>query len=158
MRRPGSSFSGTPVNGTFYALPFLFGTLVSSLVALVICRTAGDWRSHISDGDVSQVSCADRSRFLPNCSLRFRAWFTDCGAIFVLVPLLREHINPFFIAIFNNDMVVKLFGWTHLVGENGLFGGVNLGLGMLAAGVILAIMILPIIASLTREVMTARAA
>ena len=58
-------------------------------------------------------------------------------------------------AIFNAPGVVKLFGWTGLVGENGLFGGVNLGLGLMAGGVILAVMILPIIASLTREVMSA---
>jgi len=75
-------------------------------------------------------------------------------AIFVLIPLLREHINPIFIGIFNAPLTVKFFGWTGLVGDDGLFGGVNLGLGLLAAGVILAIMILPIIASLTREVMT----
>ena len=60
-------------------------------------------------------------------------------AVFVLVPLLREHVNP---------MLAKLLGWT------GFFGGPNYGIGMLAAGVILAIMILPVISSLTREVMT----
>ena len=75
-------------------------------------------------------------------------------AIFILVPLLREHVNPILIDIFGATWVVKLFGWTGLVGDNGLFGGVNLGLGLLTAGVILAIMILPIIASLTREVMS----
>ena len=61
-------------------------------------------------------------------------------AVFVLVPLLREHVNPF---------LAKTLGWT------GFFGGPNFGIGMLAAGVILAIMILPIVSSLTREVMTA---
>jgi phosphate transport system permease protein len=64
-------------------------------------------------------------------------------------------VNPALIDVFSNSVVVKLFGWTGLVGDDGLFGGVNLGLGLLAAGVILAIMILPIIASLTREVMSA---
>ena len=62
-------------------------------------------------------------------------------AVFVLVPLLREHVNP---------LLIKLLGWT------GLFGDDNpTGLGFLTAGVILAVMILPIISSLTREVMTA---
>ena len=61
-------------------------------------------------------------------------------AVFVLVPLLREHVNP---------VLIKLLGWT------GLFSEPNFGIGMFAAGVILAIMILPIISSLTREVMTA---
>ncbi len=44
---------------------------------------------------------------------------------------------------------MKTLGWT------GFFAGPNYGIGILAAGVILAIMILPIISSLTREVMTA---
>ncbi len=50
-------------------------------------------------------------------------------AVFVLVPLLREHVNPW---------LIKGFGWT------GFFADDNpTGLGFLAAGVILAIMILP---------------
>jgi phosphate transport system permease protein len=62
-------------------------------------------------------------------------------AFFVLVPLLREHVNP---------ILSKGLGWT------GLFADDNpTGLGFLSAGVILAIMILPIISSLTREVMSA---
>ena len=62
-------------------------------------------------------------------------------AVFVLVPLLREYVNP---------LLIKTLGWT------GLFGDDNpTGLGYFAAGIILAIMILPIISSLTREVMTA---
>jgi phosphate transport system permease protein len=69
--------------------------------------------------------------------------------------MLREDVNPIFMRIFNNPYVVKVFGWTGIVGEKGFFGGANYGLGMLAAGVILAIMILPIISSLTREVMSA---
>jgi phosphate transport system permease protein len=62
-------------------------------------------------------------------------------AMFILVPLLREYVNP---------LLVKLLGWT------GFFNDDNpTGLGFVAAGVILAIMILPIISSLTREVMNA---
>jgi phosphate transport system permease protein len=62
-------------------------------------------------------------------------------AVFALVPLLREHVNP---------LLIKSFGWT------GLFDDSNpTGLGYFSAGVILAIMILPIISSLSREVMTA---
>jgi phosphate transport system permease protein len=76
-------------------------------------------------------------------------------AVFVLVPLLREEINPLLIHVFNYPPIVAAFGWTGIVGENGFFGGTNYGLGLLAAGVILAIMILPIISSLTREVMNA---
>jgi phosphate transport system permease protein len=62
-------------------------------------------------------------------------------AVFVLVPLLREYVNPF---------LIKSLGWT------GFFDDTNpTGLGFFASAVILAIMILPIISSLTREVMSA---
>jgi ABC-type amino acid transport system permease subunit len=62
-------------------------------------------------------------------------------AVFVLVPLLREHVNP---------LLIGVLGWT------GFFKNDNpTGLGFVAAGVILAVMILPIISSLTREVMNA---
>jgi phosphate transport system permease protein len=57
-----------------------------------------------------------------------------------MVPILRDHVDPF---------LKTTLGWT------GLFTGPVFGIGMLAAGVIISIMILPIISSLTREVMVA---
>jgi phosphate transport system permease protein len=59
--------------------------------------------------------------------------------IFVLAPLLRMYVQPF---------LSRTLGWT------GLFEGAPYGIGMLAAGVILAIMIIPIISSITREVLS----
>jgi phosphate transport system permease protein len=59
-------------------------------------------------------------------------------AIFVLVPILRSYVQP---------VLGKTLGWT------GLFEGPPYGIGMLAAGIILAIMIVPIISSITREVL-----
>ena len=143
-----------PVNGIFYAVPFLYGTLVSSLVALCIAVPLA-----IGVAIFLTEMCPRFLRsplsFMTELLAAIPSVVYGLWAVFVLVPLLREHINPIFIGIFSNSAVVKLFGWTHLVGDDGLFGGVNLGLGLLAAGVILAVMILPIIASLTREVMTA---
>jgi phosphate transport system permease protein len=143
-----------PVNGTFYALPFLYGTLVTSFVALLIAVPLA-----IGVAVFLTEMCPRFLRgplsFLTELLAAIPSVVYGLWAIFVLVPLLREHVNPFFIQVFSAPMTVRLFGWTGLVGDDGLFGGVNLGLGLLAAGVILAIMILPIIASLTREVMTA---
>jgi phosphate transport system permease protein len=59
-------------------------------------------------------------------------------AIFVLVPLLGQHVQPF---------LQKTLGWTKL------FDGPAMGYSMLAAGIILAIMIIPIISAITREVL-----
>jgi phosphate transport system permease protein len=59
-------------------------------------------------------------------------------AIFVLVPVLSGYVQPF---------LARTLGWT------GMFEGPPYGIGMLAAGIILAIMIVPIISSITREVL-----
>jgi phosphate transport system permease protein len=143
-----------PVNGSFFALPFIYGTLITSLVALLIAVPLA-----IGVAIFLTEMCPRFLRgplsFLTELLAAIPSVVYGLWAIFVLVPLLREHVNPLMMQIFNNPTAVKLFGWTGLVGEVGLFGGVNLGLGLLAAGVILSIMILPIIASLTREVMTA---
>jgi phosphate transport system permease protein len=143
-----------PVNGSFYALPFLYGTLVTSLVALIIAVPLA-----IGVAVFLTEMCPGFLRgplsFLTELLAAIPSVVYGLWAIFVLVPLMRENVNPIFIHIFSAQLIVKLFGWTGLVGEDGLFGGVNLGFGLMAGGVILAIMILPIIASLTREVMSA---
>lgn len=143
-----------PVNGDFYARPFLYGTLVTSLIALLIAVPLA-----IGVAIFLTEMCPRFLRgplsFLTELLAAIPSVVYGLWAIFVLIPLLRVYVNPMFMRIFNAQLTVKLFGWTGLVGDDGLFGGVNLGLGLLAAGVILAIMILPIIASLTREVMTA---
>jgi phosphate transport system permease protein len=59
-------------------------------------------------------------------------------AIFVLVPILSNYVEPF---------LSRTLGWT------GFFDGPPYGISMLAAGIILAIMIVPIISSITREVL-----
>ena len=137
-----SFFKGTnwdPVSGDFGALPFIYGTLVSSLVALVIAIP-------LSIGVAVFITemCPKPLRgtisFLTELLAAIPSVVFGLWAIFVLAPLLREHIQPW---------LAKYFGWT------GLFSGPPFGIGMLAAGVILAIMIVPIIASITREVLTA---
>jgi phosphate transport system permease protein len=60
--------------------------------------------------------------------------------VFVLVPLMRDQLGTF---------LYKYLGWT------GLFEGFNFGEGILTASIILAIMILPIISSITRDIMLA---
>jgi phosphate transport system permease protein len=58
----------------------------------------------------------------------------------VLVPIVRDQLGPF---------LAKTLGWT------GFFTGINFGEGILTASIILSIMILPVISSITREVMAA---
>lgn len=128
-----------PVSGSFGALPFIYGTLVSSLLALVIAVPLSvglaifntEMCPRLLRGPLSFIT--DLLAAIP--SVIYGLW-----AIFVLVPLLRNYVEPWLGAH---------FGWT------GLFEGDPYGIGMLAAGLILAIMIIPIISSITREVLVA---
>lgn len=128
-----------PVNGNYGALPFIYGTLVSSAIALVIAVPLS-----IGLAVFLTEMCPKRLRaplsFLTELLAAIPSVVYGLWAIFVLAPILRNHVNP---------ILIDWLGWT------GLFAKPNFGIGMLAAGVILAIMILPIISSLTREVMTA---
>jgi phosphate transport system permease protein len=128
-----------PVAEDFGALPFIYGTIVSSLVALCIAVP-------LSVGTALFLTelCPKQLRGILSLLVELLSAIPSViyglWGIFVLSPFLRLHIQPF---------LAKYFGWT------GLFSGPKYGWGMLAAGVILAIMILPIIASITREVITA---
>jgi phosphate transport system permease protein len=129
-----------PVNGHFSALPFLYGTLVSSFLALLLAVPlaigVAVFLTEMCPGFLRAPLAFITELLAAIPSVIYGLW-----AMFVLVPLLRVYVNPW---------LIKGLGWT------GFFGDDNpTGLGFLAAGVILAIMILPIISSLTREVMTA---
>jgi phosphate transport system permease protein len=129
-----------PVNGHFSALPFLYGTLVSSFLALLLAVPLA-----IGVAVFLTEMCPRALRaplaFLTELLAAIPSVIYGLWAVFVLVPLLREYLNPW---------LTKGLGWT------GFFSDDNpTGLGFLAAGIILAIMILPIVSSLTREVMMA---
>jgi phosphate transport system permease protein len=128
-----------PVNDEYGALPFVYGTIVSSALALLIAvPLAIGVAVYITEMSPRWLrgSLAFTTELLAAIpSVIYGLW-----AIFVLVPLLRQYLQPW---------LAKYLGWT------GLFEGPPYGIGMLAAGIILAIMVVPIISSITREVMTA---
>lgn len=128
-----------PVSGNFGAFPFIYGTLVSSLVALVIAVPLAVGVS-IFITEMCPGFLRSPLSFLTELLAAIPSVVYGLWAVFILVPMLREHIDP---------ILIKLLSWT------GLFTLPDYGVHMLAAGVILSIMILPIISSLTREVMTA---
>jgi phosphate transport system permease protein len=126
-----------PVSEQFGALPFIYGTLVSSLLALVIAVPLS-----IGVAVFTTEMCPKALRgplsFFVELLAAIPSVIYGLWAIFVLVPLLSNYVEPF---------LGKTLGWT------GLFIGPAYGIGMLAAGIILAIMIVPIISSITREVL-----
>jgi len=128
-----------PVAGNFGALPAIYGTLVSSFVALILAvpLSVGTalFLTELCPRMIRPVLSLLVELLAAIPSVIYGLW-----GIFVLAPFLRHYVEPF---------LESYLGWT------GLFTGPKFGIGMLAAGVILAIMILPIIASITREVITA---
>jgi phosphate transport system permease protein len=126
-----------PVNEKFGALPFIYGTLLSSLLALVIAVPLSVGVAVFTTEMCPKALRAPLSFFVELLaaipSVIYGLW-----AMFVLVPILSMYVEPF---------LGKTLGWT------GLFSGAPYGIGMLAAGIILAIMIIPIISSITREVL-----
>ena len=129
-----------PVNGHFSAIPFIYGTLVSSFLSLLFAVPLA-----IGVAVFLTEMCPGILRgplaFLTELLAAIPSIIYGLWAVFVLVPLMRQYANP---------ALVKVFGWT------GLFTGDNpTGDGYFTSGIILAVMVLPIISSLTREVMTA---
>src|SRR5579864_2580056 len=126
-----------PVNEQFGALPFVYGTLVSSLLALIMAVPLSVGVAVFTTEMCPRALRGPLSFFVELLaaipSVIYGLW-----AIFVLVPLLSGYVEPF---------LAKALGWT------GLFEGASYGYGMLAAGIILAIMIIPIVSSITREVL-----
>jgi phosphate transport system permease protein len=126
-----------PVNVEFGALPFIYGTLVSSLLALIIAVPLS-----IGVAVFTTEMCPKALRgplsFFVELLAAIPSVVYGLWAIFVLVPILSNYVEP---------LLGKTLGWT------GLFTGAPYGIGMLAAGIILAIMIIPIISSITREVL-----
>jgi phosphate transport system permease protein len=128
-----------PIAGNFGALPFIYGTLVSSFVALLLAVPFAIGLAIFLTEMCPRFLRAPLA-FLTELLAAIPSVVYGLWAIFVLIPLLRTYVDP---------KLTAAAGWT------GFFAGPSSGYSMLAAGIILAIMILPIISSLTREVMLA---
>ena len=128
-----------PVSGDFGALPFIWGTVVSSLLAVGMAVPLALAVS-IFLLEICPQPLRAPIAFLTELLAAIPSVIYGLWAIFVLVPLMRDHIGP---------VLQKYLGWT------GFFGEQNFGVGMLTASVILAIMIFPVISSISRDVMRA---
>ncbi len=128
-----------PVKQNFGALPFIYGTIVTSLIALVVAGPIGlgvaIFLNEMAPGKVRSLISFLVELLAAIPSVVYGLW-----GIFVLAPLLRDYVEPW---------LEKWFGFLPL------FQGSAVGLGMLSGGLILAIMILPTIAAISREVMAA---
>ena len=126
-----------PVNERFGALPFIFGTLVSSAIALVIAVplsvATAVYLTELAPQWLRQPLTVFIELLAAVPSVILGLW-----GIFVMVPWLREHLFPW---------LRSAFGFLPL------FSGPIYGVSMLAGGIIIAIMIVPIITSVSREIL-----
>jgi phosphate transport system permease protein len=128
-----------PVAGEFGALPFIYGTLVSSLLALLIAVPLS-LGAAIFLAELAPAWVRPPVAFLIEMLAAVPSVVYGLWGIFVLVPWLRDWVQP-------------ALGRT--LGFLPLFQGPPYGVGMLAAGLILSIMIVPYITSVSREVLLA---
>jgi len=121
----------------FGAFPFIYGTLVTSAVALVLALPVSVglalFLTEMAPPSVRSIVSFPISLLAGIPSVVYGLW-----GLFVLVPLLRRPVEP---------LLAKTLGFLPL------FRGPPIGLGYLAAGIVLAIMILPTITSIAIEVL-----
>jgi phosphate transport system permease protein len=128
-----------PVHDVFGALPYIVGTILASLLALIVAAPIGILAA-VYLAELAPRPVAIPLTFLIELLAAIPSVVIGLWGVFVLSPFLRATIE----------------GW--LVGSLGwipIFRGPAFGIGLFAAGVILAIMILPTIVSISREVIVA---
>lgn len=119
------------------ALPFIYGTIVSSIIALLIAVPLSVGTA-IYLTDLAPLWLRQPLTSLIEMLAAVPSVIWGLWGIFVLVPLLRKDVYP---------VLQKSLGFLPF------FKGTILGVGLLTAGIIVAIMILPIVASVSREVL-----
>jgi len=128
-----------PVSGDFGALPFIYGTVLSSLLAVLMAVPLA-LATSIFLLDICPKVLRGPISFLTELLAAIPSVVYGLWGVFVLVPIIRDQAGP---------VLEKYLGWT------GLFAEPNFGVGMFTASVILAIMIFPVISSISRDVMRA---
>jgi phosphate transport system permease protein len=129
-----------PVTEKFGALVPIYGTLISSLIALLIAVPMSFgiaiFLTEVAPGWMRRPIGTAIELLAAIPSIIYGMW-----GLFVFAPVMSEHVQPW---------LQTRFGDTPLIGA--LFQGAPLGIGMLPAGIILGIMIIPFITALMRDV------
>lgn len=126
-----------PVFGNFGALPFIYGTLVTSALALLIAVPLG-LGAAIFLAELAPRGISDMFAFLIDLLAAVPSVIYGLLGIFIVVPLMRTTIGP---------------ALKSSLGFLPFFRGPNYGVGFLTAGIVLAIMVVPFIISVSREVL-----
>src|ERR1700683_3124405 len=129
-----------PVTEQFGALAAIYGTVVTSLIAMAIAVPAGFgialFLTELCPPLLKRPIGVAVELLAAVPSIIFGIW-----GLFVLAPVLQRHVQPW---------LIENLGHAPLIGS--LFRGPPYGIGILTAGVVLAIMVLPFIAATMRDV------
>jgi phosphate transport system permease protein len=137
------SASWNPVTEAFGGLPAIYGTIVTSVVAMLIAAPVGIMISFFLTELCPQnlrrpiATAIELLAAVP--SIIYGIW-----GLFVFAPFMQAYVQPLLIDSLGN-----------IPGIGGLFAGPPYGIGLLTAGLILAIMVLPFVTSISRDVFAA---
>jgi phosphate transport system permease protein len=126
-----------PIFDHFGALPFIYGTLVTAGVALIIAVPLGIGAA-IFLAELAPARISDTLQFFIDLLAAVPSVIYGLLGVFVVIPVMRQYIQP---------------GLKHTFGFLPLFQGPAYGVGFLTAGIVLAIMVIPYIISVSREVL-----
>jgi phosphate transport system permease protein len=141
--RFGLSFLWTsewnPVTSEFGALPLIYGTVVSSAIAILLAGVVGIFAAAYL-ADFAPKAVAQTLVFMIELLAAVPSVVFGLWGLFVLAPIVRNSLGPFL---------------QHVLGFLPVFSGTVYGTSLLTAGLILAIMILPTVTAISRDVIAA---
>jgi phosphate transport system permease protein len=129
-----------PVTNKFGAFAPIYGTLVTSTIAMVVGIPVA-FGVAVFVTEISPIWLKRPLSTMIELLAAIPSIIYGIWGLFVFAPFVQEHIQP---------AIIDTFG--RLPGIGGLFAGPPLGIGVLTAGFILAIMVLPFISSIMRDV------
>ncbi len=138
---PGFIFNSSwdPITSKFGALPMIFGTVMTSLIAIILAAFIGIMAA-VFLADFAPRWLGQPLSFLIELLAAVPSVVYGLWGLFVLAPFMRTTIGP---------VLQHALGWMPL------FSGPIVGVGLLTAGVILALMIIPTVTAISRDVIAA---
>src|SRR5580658_2701490 len=126
-----------PNAGDFGALPFIYGTVVTAGISLILAVPLGIGAA-IFLAELAPARVSDVLQFFIDLLAAVPSVIYGVLGVFIVIPLMREYIQP---------------ALKSSLGFLPLFQGPAYGVGFFTAGVVLAIMVIPYIISVSREVL-----
>jgi phosphate transport system permease protein len=126
-----------PIFDQFGALPFIYGTLITSFVSLLLAVPLGIGAA-IFLAELAPARISDTLQFFIDLLAAVPSVIYGLLGVFIVIPMMRQYIQP---------------ALKSTLGFLPLFQGPAYGVGFLTAGIVLAIMVIPYIISVSREVL-----